>query len=806
MPVYNVSPVWLIKAYESLTAQWYSNWELCICDDASTNEETLLCLSQLAEKDARVKVKYSNENGNISVASNVALNLAEGEYVALMDNDDELTVDALYEVVKSLQHHKYSFIYSDEDKIELNGDFVDPHFKPDFNPDMFMSHNYISHLGVVEKSLIRKIGGWRKGYEGAQDYDLYLRLLEISLDILHIPKVLYHWRKIPGSTAAEFNGKSYAQEAGRKALEDAVKRRNLDAVVINGKTAGTYRVKYEIKNNPLVSVIIPFRDKPKLLRLCLSSIFDHDSYNNLQIICMDNASVDPEIVRVKEKYKGNPRVEFYSYPYEFNYSAINNYAVNNYAKGEYIIFLNNDIEITQDEWIQAMLELAQTEQAGAVGTMLLYPDDTVQHAGLITSSDSGHAIISAFKNFSARHNGYFSRLQCICNYSAVTAAMMMIKKSKFEEVGGFDEERLPIAYNDVDLCLKLIDKGYRNIYTPYCSAYHHESASRGFDDSLEKVNRQRRELNIMKQKHRSKFRKVDPSYSPNLTQLASTFTVSGRNSVDYDKFEPKCFEQNIIIKRKFSDFSSKNICLFSHYDKFGEIDPYVLYYLNALKQHFDVIFISTADLKSSELEKVADLVNIGVVKENYGYDFGAWKSGIEIINDLGLEVDQLLLCNDSVYGPINDFNKLVNDLSSSEFDVTSLTDSFEIDYHLQSYFIHCKSNVVRSEIFSSFWREFKIVEDKTELIVRNEIGLSRSLIDEGFVLGAIAPAEQLGYVNNSHLNWWKVVSEYEAGFVKVDLLRNNPASADISNWDKKLNSISKYPCSLIENHLQRTSA
>ena len=803
MPVYNVDPVWLEKAYKSLSDQWYENWELCICDDASTREDTVETLKQLEIQDPRVKVFYSTENGNISVASNHALTLAKGDYIALMDNDDELTTDALFEVVKALQKKRYDFIYSDEDKIELNGRFVDPHFKPDFNPDMFMAHNYLSHLGVIEQSLVHKVNGWRKGFEGAQDYDLYLRVLELTQNIHHIPKVLYHWRKIPGSTASEFSEKGYAQDAGKMALTDAIKRRGINGEVVNGKTAGTYRVRYEIENSPLVSVIIPFRDQPQLLEMCLSSIFKHDSYKNIQIICMDNGSVDPEIENIKEKYADNERVEFYPYAHDFNYSAINNFAVNNYADGDYILLLNNDIEIVQEEWIQPLLELAQLDHAGAVGAMLLYPNDTVQHAGLILSPHTGHSIISAFKNHSAENYGYFSRQQCISNYAAVTAAMLMIKKSKYKEVNGFDENKLAIAYNDVDLCLKLLDQGYKNIYTPFCTAYHHESASRGFDDNFEKLNRQRKELHNMKEMHRSKFDTYDPCYSPNLTQFAENFAVAGIHSVRFDKYIPKPFTEKILCKERFSELTCNKICLFSHYDKHNLIDPYVLFYLEELSKKFDIIFVSTAKLDSKEIKKISKLVNIAIVKENYGYDFGSWKTAMDCLQEYNAEIEELLICNDSVYGPISDFSKLIRKFEQSPFDITSITDSFEINYHLQSYFVHFKKQVIDSKKFKEFWDEFQIIEDKNELILRNEIGLSKILVNEGFKLGAVAPASELGFVNNSHINWWRTLKDFGAGFIKIELLRDNPTKTDITNWEEKLSSISDYPSSLITKHLKR---
>jgi glycosyltransferase involved in cell wall biosynthesis len=381
MPVYNVEAKWLKLAIDSLQRQWYTNWELCIADDASSRSETREFLKTL--DDSKVKIIFLEENVNISAASNEALALACGEYIALMDHDDELSPNALYEVVNTINESDAEFIYSDEDKLEIDGRFTDPHFKSDWNPDMFLSQNYISHLGVIKKRLVDEVGGWSVGLEGSQDYDLYLKVLEKTDKIAHIPKVLYHWRKVPGSTAAEFSDKSYAQEAGRKALDHAMKRRGIQAEIHKGKYAGTYRVKYQLNEFPLVSIVIPFKDKPELLDMCINSILEKSTYKNYEIIGISNNSQESEtfemmkILEAKDK-----RVSFYEYNIPFNYSKINNHAVNTYAKGSHIILLNNDIEIITAEWIESMLEFSQRENVGAVGAKLYYPDDTIQHAGI----------------------------------------------------------------------------------------------------------------------------------------------------------------------------------------------------------------------------------------------------------------------------------------------------------------------------------------------------------------------------------------------------------------------------------------
>ena len=522
MPVYNVDPKWLNLAIKSIENQWYENWELCIVDDKSTNQETINYLKSLINP--RIKIKYLKNNLNISGASNEALGLATGEFIALMDNDDELTQDALYEVVKCINENDAEFIYSDEDKLEMNGASSDPHFKPSFAPDMFLAQNYISHLGVIKKDLIDKVGGFEIGLEGSQDYDLYLKVFEYTDKIYHISKVLYHWRKIPGSTASEFNSKSYAQEAGRKSLENAMKRRNIDANVLNGKYPGTYKVEYRIKDNPLVSIIIPFKDKPELLKMCIESILNKTTYKNFEIIGISNNSEENEIFDEMKRLKNlDKRVQFYEYNVPFNYSDINNHAVKNYANGKQIILLNNDIEIISPNWIEEMLMHSQRENVGVVGAKLYYPNDTIQHAGVIIGI--GGAAGHAHKYFDRNHIGYFARLNLVQNYSAVTAACLMVKKSIYEEVHGLDKKDLKAAFNDVDFCLRVQEKKYRNIFTPYCEAYHHESISRGAKDTKEKIIRFYKEKDTFCKRHQKILKNGDPYYNYNLTLDRENFNL-----------------------------------------------------------------------------------------------------------------------------------------------------------------------------------------------------------------------------------------------------------------------------------------
>ena len=801
MPVYNVDPKWLDLAIKSIENQWYDNWEICIADDASTRSETIAYLKALSHP--KIKIVFLEKNVNISGASNATLTLANGEYIALMDNDDELTPDALYEVVKVINEEGAEFIYSDEDKLEMDGSFSEPHFKPDFASDMFLSQNYLSHLGVIKRELIEQVGGWEVGLEGSQDYDLYLKVLELTDKIVHIPKVLYHWRKIPGSTAAEYGEKSYAQEAGRKALENAMKRRKIDATVKNGLTAGTYKVEYHLKDTPLVSIIIPFKDKPELLKMSIESLLNKSTYQNYEIIGVSNNSKEKATFDEMKRLEAlDGRVRFYEYNEPFNYSAINNYAVNNFTQGEHIVLMNNDIEIITPNWIEELLMHSQREEIGVVGAKLYYPDDTIQHAGLVCAPKTAHGIITVFSKWKGDSYGYFSRLKCINNYNAVTAALLMIKKDLFLDVDGFDEKNLKIAYNDVDLCLKVRELDYLNVWTPFCESYHHESVSRGYETSLMDIERLRKEQENLKYKHKSYFNNYDKYYNLNLIDFAGGFEVSPIHTYKRDKFLPNTFKENILCSYEFSKKEKNKVAIFVHYDKDNVIDDYVLYYLQELSKDFDILFVSTASgLQDNEIQKISDYCMHALVKENYGYDFGAWKSGLNFLESKLNTYEGLLLCNDSIYGPLCNLNQVYQKMEN--FDIWSLTDSFEIAHHLQSYFVYYNTKAFKSITFKNFWDNFQIFEDKFTLINECEIGYSEALLqDSTLKVGVYYPSKNITNLNITHYYWKKLVKEHFP-FVKIELLKVNPLGLDISDWKKTIVDSSSYPVSLIEKHLER---
>lgn len=511
MPVYNTRRDYLEKAINSVLAQMYDNWELCICDDHSSARHVRPYLEERAAADGRIKVAFADINRGISAASNQALELASGEFVGFLDHDDELSPAALYEVVKLLQQHPDAdYIYSDEDKLELNGKRCDAFFKPDWSPEFLLSCNYVCHFGVYRKALLDEVGGFRSGFDGSQDYDLILRMAEKTRKMFHIPKVLYHWRKVEGSTSAAAAAKNYTVDAGKRALREHLERRGIAADVLNGELANVYRVRPQILGNPLVSIIIPTRDGVSLLQRCITSIEQKTSYPHYEILVVDNGSVEPETAA----YLRTLRHRVLPFAEPFNFSRINNFAARQ-AHGSYLVLLNNDTEVISPEWLSSMLELCQMDGVGIVGGKLYYPDRSIQHAGVVLGLSGGVAD-HAHKHFPGHSYGYFGTLRCIRNYSAVTAACMMVRKEAYDAVGGFDEE-LQVAFNDIDFCLRVRDRGYRIVWTPYCELIHYESVSRGFDLNW-------REVEFM-QRRWGQALLTDPYYNPNLTLERGNFRI-----------------------------------------------------------------------------------------------------------------------------------------------------------------------------------------------------------------------------------------------------------------------------------------
>jgi GT2 family glycosyltransferase len=531
LPVYNTDKTLLNCAIESVREQVYPHWELCISDDASTEAYIRPLLEEWIAKDKRINVVFRQENGHISINSNNALEIASGDYCVLMDHDDELRPHSLFEAAKVISNKPETlFIYSDEDKIDSEGNRSEPHFKSSWNPDLLYAQNYLNHLTILKTSRLREIGAWRVGYEGSQDHDLYLRYLhDVDIEkIIHIPQILYHWRAIEGSAALTNSEKNYTHKAGIKALTDHLQNVNAQAKVSMTKSEQYYRIKWPVPPDPpLVSLIIPTKDFAKITQVCVESILEKTTYPNYEIIIVNNNSEEEETFTFfKTIQRKSTRVRVIDYTKPFNYAAINNYAVE-HAAGEVIGLVNNDIEIINEGWLTEMLSQAIRPEIGCVGAKLYYPNNTIQHAGVILGIGgvAGHS----HKYFPRNAPGYFSRLQLTHNLSAVTAALLLVKKSIFKEVGGLNEKHLKVAFNDVDLCLKVMGKGHRNLWTPYAEAYHHESKSRGRDDCSVKMERFHREIKYM-QDTWGDLLNNDPYHSPNLTNEHEDFSYCTRPS------------------------------------------------------------------------------------------------------------------------------------------------------------------------------------------------------------------------------------------------------------------------------------
>lgn len=523
-PVYNTPEEYLRAAIESILGQVYARWELCLADDASTAPHVRRVLEEYRSRDARIKVVYRRQNGHISAATNSALELAVGEFVALLDHDDTLAPDALFWVAKELNDFPTAaLMYSDEDKLDPDGVPTTPYFKCDWNYDLFLSHNLIAHGDVYRTDLVRELGGFRSAFDGAQDYDLTLRFIEQidASQIRHIPRVLYHWRMAPGSTAIGPGQKDYAAERARLAVEEHLARRHVPASVETIPGMAVQRVRYQLPARvPRISIVISTRNAKTLVQRCLDSIRQRTTYGPYEILLVDNGSDDEESLDYFATLSDAGRVRLLRDPGPFNFSRINNDAVR-HAAGEYLVFLNNDIEVIASDWLTELVSHAQRPGVGAVGARLWYPDDTIQHAGLVLVAGlAGHAHSRRARG----DHGYFSRASLVQAYCAVTGACLCIRKRLFEEAGGFDEA-LAVAFNDVDFCLRLHAMGYRNLYTPYAELYHHESATRGYEDTPEKVARLEREAQILQERWMELLAN-DPYYNPNLALTGEPFTLA----------------------------------------------------------------------------------------------------------------------------------------------------------------------------------------------------------------------------------------------------------------------------------------
>lgn len=539
IPLFNTPERFLDELMESLLGQSYRNIEICLAD-GSTSPEPGRIIAEKYQSDPRVRYQKLAVNAGISGNTNEAIKMAKGEFILLSDHDDTLEKNAVYEIVYAMNRdHTIDVVYTDEDKLMYSaGVYYSPNFKPDYNPDLLRSNNYITHIFCVRKSLADEIAGpdgeyERSEFDGAQDYDFILRCCEKARRIYHVPKFLYHWRAHASSTAGNPESKMYAYENGRRAIEAHYKRVGIPARVELAEDIGSYRTVYEIQGEPLVSIIIPNKDLSDVLKRAVDSIFEKSTYRNFEIVICENNSTEPEtFAYYEELQKAHDNVHVVTWEKEFNFSAINNYAVK-HSKGEYLIFLNNDVEVITDRWIEEMLGYCQRSDVGACGARLYYPNDRLQHCGIVVGIGGIAGHICHLEKRS--HGGYFGRIFKTQDVSAVTAACMMMPRRVFEEVGGYDEE-LAVAYNDVDLCLKVREKGLLVVYNAWAQLYHHESLSRGSDDvkvDKKKHDRQMNEARILKSHWPEIFEKGDPYFNPNLDYSAAEYVLAGTIPPNY---------------------------------------------------------------------------------------------------------------------------------------------------------------------------------------------------------------------------------------------------------------------------------
>ena len=514
VPAYRTPVLFLEQMIESVRSQTYPCWELCIANASPEDEQMAEVLQRYVQMDQRIHVKNLGENLGIAENTNEAFSMASGTFVGLLDHDDLLAPQALYRMMERLEEKEIDVFYTDEDKVTTDlAEHFQPHFKPDFNLDLLRSNNYITHFFVARTELVRNVGGFRQEYDGAQDYDFIFRCVEQAGEICHIPEILYHWRTHKESTSDNPVSKMYAFEAGKRAIEGNLERCGVQAVVSHTKDLGFYQVEYPVQGSPLVSVLIPNKDQKESLKKCLDSVFEKTTYSNYEIIIIENNSTESETFEYYRELQKRSNVKVITWKEGFNYSAINNFGEKE-ASGDYLLFLNNDVEVINPRWMEEMLGNCQRPEVGITGAKLYYPDDTIQHAGTIIGIGgiAGHA----FLNMPRSRTGYLHKASIQMNLSAVTAACMMMKRSVFEQIGGF-EEKLTVAFNDVDLCLRTVQAGYLVVYNPKVELYHYESKSRGSEDNEEKVRRFQREIEFMRSRWITILKEGDPNYNKNLT-------------------------------------------------------------------------------------------------------------------------------------------------------------------------------------------------------------------------------------------------------------------------------------------------
>ena len=523
VPMYNTKEQYLKELVDSINEQTYTNWELCLADGSL---EKANYIEKIIDNNLKIKYKFLNGNKGISGNSNAALDLATGDYIALLDHDDILPMFSLFEIINTINKDKEAeFIYTDEDKLmEYKENRLGPHFKPGYGPDTLRSYNYICHFSIFKKSLMDRLVGFNSEFDGSQDYDLILRATEQANKIIHISKILYNWRMNEDSVALNSSAKPYAYEAAKKAITASLKRQNIEAEVLDSKIMGLYRIKYKVQGEPKVSIIILNKDHVKELKNCITSI-EKSSYKNYEILIIENKSENSKTFEYYDTLKEIQNIKVLKYDIKenekFNYSKLNNYGVEN-SNGEYILLLNNDIEIISNEWLEEMLGICQRKDVGAVGAKLIYPDSKIQHAGVVLglTGIAGHVNSLMGKD----EIGYMGRIMIQQNFNAVTGAMLMVSKENYIKVGKLDED-FAVAYNDIDFCLKLRELGKVNVYDPYVEAIHYESRTRGYEDTDEKKQRLKDESNKLKEKWMKYFEKEDEYFNINFRHDVSRISL-----------------------------------------------------------------------------------------------------------------------------------------------------------------------------------------------------------------------------------------------------------------------------------------
>lgn len=525
IPLYNTPVPYLKELLDSVQSQTYQNFQLCLAD-GSDNSRTGDYIRENYGTDKRIQYKLLENNAGISENTNEAIKMATGEFIMFSDHDDTLAPNALFEIVKEMNEHPGTdVVYTDEDKVTMDGKrYFDPHFKPDFNLDMLRCNNYICHIFVVKREILEQVGMLRKEFDGAQDFDFILRCCEKAENIRHVAKILYHWRNHPASTAGNPESKMYAYEAGRNAVQAHYDRIGMKAEVSMTEQWGRYRTKLFVEGEPLVTIIIPNKDHKKELKTCVDSLFEKTSYQNFEILIIENNSTGKEIFAYyKELEAAHENVRVLTWEKEFNYSAINNFGAE-HARGEYLLLLNNDIEVKTENWMEEMLSYCQREDVGIVGAKLLFPNEKIQHAGVILGMGPSGTAGHLFYNFPGDQFVYAGRSQTTQDLSAVTAACMMVKKELYQKVGGMDEA-FQVAFNDIDFCLRVRETGKLVVFQAYAELYHHESLTRGYETSQKNKKRFKEEIKLFKTRWKDILEAGDPYYNPNLTLRRSDCTL-----------------------------------------------------------------------------------------------------------------------------------------------------------------------------------------------------------------------------------------------------------------------------------------